>query len=936
MKTRLTNTPFHFLPSREFTVMNGVKDGTLQKPRAADQARRLKLLFAGFVVALVALVNVGCQSMPTFRAQSPAWDDESASEKTRRVRRIDEEPLPDEEQVPNGIDEGLSLSEESDELNDPVVDIVIEGNDTIEPSAIRKLVRTAIGRPPVSQQVREDVRALYSTRWFFSVEPRYRRTDAGLVLVFRVIERPMVESVEYKGNERIKTKYLAKLTGLQPGSPFDVSVNREAARRIEEHYKSKGFPYTKAELEKGNQRQDRQVIFHINEGPKVIVGAVKFEGNESFSDALLKTKVSLKPSFLGIPFFGKYKPEQLPEDVAAIKQYYHSLGYFDVEVDKEIAINESPLNPLSYKSAHAIIHYKIKEGPRFQIRNLIIEGNEVLGAEELSSNLTLRTGDLYSARFMNKDVEDIKERYGKLGRTFAKVDPIPRFLEEPGTMDLIYKIDEDRVYTIGKIHVHIEGDHPHTKESVVRNRLLVSPGDLADPKQIQRSVARLKGQIFERAGPEAPRVQLSKVEEKTPSNNSRVLQTGNTIRGQSPVEATETSSYLVAQGEPSPYLLAQSDPAMAPFGGGSTDPLMFEPPPGIVEPHFYATETQTGRLSFGVGVNSNSGVVGTFVLEENNFDITRFPRSFDDIRNGTAWRGGGQQFRLEAVPGNVVSRYLVSWTDPYFLDTDYTVGVSGFFFNRFYRDWQEDRLGGRINLGRQLTQEVSVIGTLRMESVDVSDPRVAAPPQLLEDALGTSFLSTARIGVAHDTRDSQFLPSEGHYLVAGYEQAFGEYTYPRFDAEAHQYFTVWSRPDGGGKHVLSLGVQAAWTGNDTPIFERYFAGGFQSFRGFSYRGVSPIDAGVRVGGQWMFLGGAEYMIPITADEMLAAVAFTDFGTVEDSKASFDNFRVTVGAGLRVTVPMMGPAPIALDWGFPVVKQGFDDTRVFSFSVGFAR
>ena len=71
-----------------------------------------------------------------------------------------------------------------------------------------------------------------------------------------------------------------------------------------------------------------------------------------------------------------------------------------------------------------------------------------------------------------------------------------------------------------------------------------------------------------------------------------------------------------------------------------------------------AEETMTGRLMFGVGVNSDAGLVGSIVLDEQNFDWTRFPNSWEDIRNATAWRGAGQRFRLEAVPGTQVSRYI--------------------------------------------------------------------------------------------------------------------------------------------------------------------------------------------------------------------------------------------------------------------------------------
>lgn len=910
--------------------MSGVKDGTCCLERVGRATCWGSVSLFGIALGILALA--GCQNLHTIRGQSPAFDEPESRTSARRPRRVEGIPTPDEERIPGDLNESLSgYGNGSEEVTDPIIDIVIEGNDTIETSAIRKLVRSAVGRPPAESQIREDVRALYSTRWFFSVEPRYRHVDNGVVLVFRVIERPVVESVEFRGNERIKSSYLEKLTGLKPGSPFDVSVNRESAKRIEEHYMSKGFPYTKVTLEKGNRREDRQIVFAINEGPKVIVGSVKFEGNDSFAAGILKQKLSLKPAFLGLPFLSKYKPEQLPDDVAALKQYYHSLGYFDVEIEKEVAIDESPLNPLSYKSAHAIITYKIKEGPRFTVRNLVIEGNKIFSTEELAADLKLRSGDAYNARHMNKDVDAIKERYGNLGRTFANVEPVPRFLEESGMMDLVYQINEDRVYTVRHVDVHIQGDNPHTRQSVVINRILVHPGDLANPKKIRQSERRLEGQIFDRAGPTAPRVQIAKVPEKPSSTRPSVMQAG-AIRGQSPDSPDLSSSIL----------LAQESAPLYPFGGGANDPLVQDIPPGQLDLDYYVTETQTGRLSFGVGVNSNSGVVGSIVLEENNFDITRFPRSFEDIRNGTAFRGGGQQFRMEAVPGNIVSRYLVSWTDPYFLDSPYSLGVSGFYFNRFYRDWTEQRLGGRITAGRQLTQEWSLIGSLRLESVDLSSPTkdpsdpVNPIAPLLQESLGTSFLSTGRVAIAHDTRDSQFLPSEGHYVTAGYEQAFGEFTYPRFDVEAHQYFTTYSRPDGEGRHILSLGIQAAWTGDDTPIYERYFAGGFQSIRGFSYRGISPIDHRARIGGQFMFLGGAEYLIPITADGTLGAVGFTDFGTIQDKNASLSNLRLTAGFGLRVTVPMMGPAPIALDFGFPILKEKNDLTQVFQFTMGITR
>ncbi|MFM8803975.1 MAG: hypothetical protein ACKOK8_08710, partial [Planctomycetia bacterium] len=82
-----------------------------------------------------------------------------------------------------------------------------------------------------------------------------------------------------------------------------------------------------------------------------------------------------------------------------------------------------------------------------------------------------------------------------------------------------------------------------------------------------------------------------------------------------------------------------------------------------------AEETQTGRLMIGAGVNSNAGLVGNIVIDEQNFDITRLPQSWDDIRNGTAFRGAGQRFRLEAAPGTQLQRYTATFQEPYLFDT---------------------------------------------------------------------------------------------------------------------------------------------------------------------------------------------------------------------------------------------------------------------------
>jgi outer membrane protein insertion porin family len=211
-------------------------------------------------------------------------------------------------------------------------------------------------------------------------------------------------------------------------------------------------------------------------------------------------------------------------------------------------------------------------------------------------------------------------------------------------------------------------------------------------------------------------------------------------------------------------------------------------------------------------------------------------------------------------------------------------------------------------------------------------------PQL-DRVRGDNDLYSGEISLRHDTRNSPILASRGHFFEFKFEEAFGEFDYARFESEFRQYWTLFERADGSGKQTLSYSTQVGFSGEDTPIFENYFAGGYATIRGFNFRGASPVDAatGVELGGRFQWLNSVEYMFPITADDAFRGVAFVDFGTVEEEiTIDTDNFRVAPGLGLRVAIPMLGPAPLAFDFAFPVAKADTDDERVFSFYMSMIR
>jgi outer membrane protein insertion porin family len=351
-----------------------------------------------------------------------------------------------------------------------------------------------------------------------------------------------------------------------------------------------------------------------------------------------------------------------------------------------------------------------------------------------------------------------------------------------------------------------------------------------------------------------------------------------------------------------------------------------------------ANEAQTGRLMLGVAVNSDAGLFGQILLDEQNFNWRRWPRSMDDVVSGRAWRGAGQRFRLEAMPGTQVQRYVASFQEPYLFDTPVSFGLSGSYYDRQFEDWTEQRLGGRISFGYQWTaDDVSAALSYRGENVRIYDPANGGlSPAELAEVVGSNALHGFKLTLANDTRDSAFFPTSGHYAELGVEQVIGSFSYPRATLDLRQYGLITERPDHSGRHVLSFASQLGFTGDNTPLYDTFYSGGIQ-FPGFEFHSVTPIKDGVQIGGEFMWVNSLEYLFPLTADDMLHGAAFLGFGTVEENiTLDWNRFRVAPGFGLRITIPAMGPAPIALNFAFPIAQAPTDNEEVFTFNIGFTR
>jgi outer membrane protein insertion porin family len=734
----------------------------------------------------------------------------------------------------------------------------------------------------------DDVARLLASGWFApnGVELKTSINSEGEVTIWLEVRelQQTVKLIQFTGLEHYTETALLDLLRVRKGAPMNPAVNRQSAAAITAKMREDGRYYATCTLTSGKYANDEIVTFDIVEGPVVRLQKVEFRGNSGefeTGNGRLKTIVKSRGALFGTPTIitGKFTPMALETDRKLLLNHYHQLGYLDCVIDHEV-------EPTSFDLSTVKVTYHIYEGKPYTVRNVRFEGNKVYEEKKLLAFTLQKAGKLYDESLVQADSQLVQNYYGQGGYR-VQVIPEPFAVpDKPNVVDVCYRVLEPSRDNGG----------PVTSNANSRGQAPVQPDRVGRIWIVGNKYTR-----------------------------QRVIL--NQLRGVEPGQVLDYSKLKMAEDNLRRLGIFDAE-----------SPPSIEVDPSTQDKEYKdlvvrVQEMQTGQAGIQVGVNSNAGVSGTLSLNQRNFDIAKVPRSLDDILEGKAFRGNGQEFRLTAMPGQVFQRYEATWRDPYLFDSRFGLTTNFYYASRAFTEYNENRYGTRLTLDYQFQDNPFWRANLstRVEGVDVNSLPFDAPPSITRDA-GKHFLLGLRAGASRDTRDSFLMPTTGSLLDFGVEQILGSYQFQIGTAEYTKFWTVHQARDGGWKGVFALRSQLAVMGDNAPVFERVFAGGFKSMRGFQFRGVGPTEGNYHTGGTFSFLNTLEYQLPLVANERIRFVTFCDHGTV-NNRVSFDNYRVSVGVGLRIQVPALGPLPIALDFGFPVVKGAGDRTEMFSFYLG---
>ncbi len=790
-----------------------------------------------------------------------------------------------------------------------IVEVRVEGLTTLKPEQVLRAMATRKGLPFHPSTYREDFTRIYNLGYFDAHSIKLHAPEViaeGVRVTITCRDRPVVTAVVVRGTQKLKSSGLLgkareDKTLIAKGSRYDLYAAHRMVQSMMSHCRERR--YTLAQITPSTEPVPGMpghvvAVFDVIEDSRVYINKVIFRGRKQLPLKKLLKSIQSRPGGFLRPS-GKYDEDTLRLDEVRLQGLYRNNGFSDSRVT---ALRPHISPPVGRRQRRfATITFEIHEGRRYTYGPITFKGLE--SVSEQDARLTvfralgvkpkrrgfawgvvpkfLRTkeqmpkgksppaGMPYSDDAVIKARGWLRDLLGTTGRPFSRVKHRRVRTADPGLVGLEFTAVEGPQATVGEMRIK---GNMRTRDRVIRRELTLLPGDIYNAEKLNRS----KGNIRRRG-------LFARVE----SHN---------IPGEEP---------------------------------------------DTVDIELEVEETQTGNLSIGGYVSPEDGSVGgTVGLSERNFDWNRMPGSWDDLANGGAFRGGAQRVNINASVSETIRRFSLAFTNPWIWDTPphYSFGTGLFHFDKEFNEYQDQRTGFNFRLGRRLVgHRLRTYAKYTFQRVYINGMDDDLPDDILADE-GTTQLNSVTMGLTFDGRNSMLLPTKGLLFDAS-EEIFGGFVDGDEDMrktrlQAHVFIPTISTY--GYPHTFRVYTRAEWvnTYNLTdriPVFERLFAGGIGTVRGFDYRTISPRIDGEEVGGNFLLVENFEYIFPVYRN-VLRGVVYFDAGGVWTDEGDFElhDQRRSIGFGLHVST-IMGPVPIKLYFSKAINPRDGDDTQTFQMS-----
>ena len=748
------------------------------------------------------------------------------------------------------------------------------------------------------------------------------------------LEGLIIGSIETEGNLTITRGQVLSTVRARVGEKFDSKSAEEDTKRLME---IGGIEF--AYFNGSNVDGKVKLIYVVVE--QNLVRSIVFKGNEKGKTSQLSKELDFKR--------GDYLDViDVKRGSDAIREYYLKKGYANVKV----AIDSSKIDV-------GQVIYNIEEGPRIRVKSIDFTDSDTIKERKLLKTIkTKRRKFFFWPAYFNEenfgqDAARLEAVYRDNGYLDVKVTNKVSFNESGDRAYVEFVIDQGPLYIVESITIT---GNTFFDESVIRDILKLKEGIYYSEErgQLDRkhilSLYREKG--FINVGVEEKRNYISPGR----INSQFDITAGSRFRiGKIDVKGNElvhdkVIRHILDEDGFTPGDWYNGDIARGDGKGeleiavrrltnsGSAVILPSGDKPDQRDASVNIIEAESGKIMFGAGVASNTGLMGNIVFEQRNFDISDWPESFADFASNNAFKGAGQTFRASWYPGVEQSSFSIGFTEPYLYDKPVSLNTTISGFERMQESYDEERVKGYIGFEKRYEDDWRRGIAFRAENVDIGGFDIDAP-QEIRDVAGSNRLFSAEVAIRKNTTDSRFTPSKGYNFESKYEQIGGDFTFGVLSGTQRWYKTI-HEDLAERKTILETKLLAAAIVGDAPPFEKFYAGGSgstYSVRGFRYRGISPRGLQTNVvnpqrddpiGSDWIFIASSELAVPLTS-EVFSWLFFVDAAMIDTGGP-----RASIGTGIQILLPQwFGPVPMRFEIAKPFMSDDDDDTRMFSFSVG---
>lgn len=736
-----------------------------------------------------------------------------------------------------------------------------------------------------------------------------------------------IVEVVVKGNRRIEKAAILNAVKLKAGDVLTTDKTDDDIRAI---YKLGYFQDVQAATEESEK--GTALVYAVVEKP--IVRTITFEGNKELATDKLKETLEFKQNSI-------FSSKDLAKSVAKIKKMYGDEGYYLVEVDPVVAKN-SPTD--------LAVTFKITEGKKILIRTIRFDGNKAFSNRKLRGVMETKekwflswlTGaGTYKEEVLKNDGALIADYYMNNGYINIKVgEPVVKLADAKDALDVSIGITEGDQYRVGEIGFKGELLDPAAE---LRKKIKSEPGELFSRAMLRTDIFTLtdvyadKGYAFANVNPLTKADQEKKIVDLTFDmekgdlvNFERINIVGNpktrdkVIRRE--LRVTEGELYSATGIKRSKQNLMNTgyfeEATIATAKGSAANKLNVD---------VNVKEKPTGTFSIGGGYSSLDGIIGQGSVQQANF------------------LGLGLKANLSGSIGGKSQTYSVGLTDPYFLDTKWTLGGDVYRSEREYTDYSRRLTGADIKAGYPINDSIGTFFMYKYELKDLFSPQLAYQTLNFQDPinfpLGRSTTSSIMGSITRNTTDYRLDPTTGmiNSLSIEYAGLGGDNKYAKYIGDTTWFHPIYKKLIFSSKLTLGY-IQDV--GKLVPIDEKFYLGGIFSLRGFKARTVSPVrvqlekdikgnntNPQIFLGGNKEFFGNTEFTFPLLAEAGVKGVVFFDYGNAygEDTKW-FSSILMSYGAGIRWASPI---GPLRLEYGFPVNPRiGLDNKAGrFEFSIG---